>query len=341
MNKPCFLIALLLAAYLLTACATSSAPAPQWVSSMKDIYPESIYISGLGEGKTRQEAETKALAAISYFFVTQINSSISISETYTRRNGERSSEIRVIDNTAAETQTKLMAVRYSNEPWFNPRTKSWETVAYINREEGWRAFLPEAQRHSDKLLALINAADTQTEPFNAFLLYGSAREYANTEYNEVRMFAQILNTGRAQAFFRDTDSKLGQLTEKRIAARNKASVFVECPVDYNRIIYQSMVKVLGDIGFAVEQNRNAASTRSLVQVDEGMQSLDAGYHYNPALTVTISGARGALFSFKVQTGRQSALNQDLAKRRAYTALAEELEKSFAAELAKFQNALGR
>ena len=107
------------------------------------------------------------------------------------------------------------------------------------------------------------------------------------------------------------------------------------------MIYQAMVKALGASGFGVERNRAAAAAVCAVLVEEGMQKQENGVLYYPALTATVSGSAGPLFSFKITGERQGALNPDLAKRRAYTALASVLETSFAGELKKRQAALVR
>lgn len=93
------------------------------------------------------------------------------------------------------------------------------------------------------------------------------------------------------------------------------------------MFYQAMVKALGASGFGVEQNRAAAAAVCAVQVEEGMQQRDSGVFFYPALTATISGKAGPLFSFKVETERRGAVNPGIAKRRGYTDLASALEGS--------------
>jgi hypothetical protein len=239
-----------------------------------------------------------------------------------------------------------MTTRYASDPWYDPKTKIWETVAYIKRDEGWEVYEPNIKRQSDALLAIIQAADADAdagvEPFNAFLRYGNAFAYENSvEYSGTRAFAQVLYPAKAAALFAEADAALGELTQKQLAVRERSRMFVSCPVDYNGIVYQATVRAIGASGFAVEQNRNLANTQCLIQVEEGEQRRDAGIFYYPVLTGTIGGKNGAPFSFKIQADRQGAINPDIAKRRAYDALAGALENSFANELKKYQDALAK
>jgi hypothetical protein len=97
-------------------------------------------------------------------------------------------------------------------------------------------------------------------------------------------------------------------------------------------VYRAALAAFGAEGFPVERNRNAASAVCFIQVDEGAQKLESGTFYTPSLTGTVNGAAGAVFSFTVTAPRQSAVNPELGRRRAYTALAAALGEAFAGEL---------
>jgi len=316
---------------------------PRWVLNINEVYPPSEYITGRGEGATRREAESRAMAVISQFFLTQVNAVQSSRSVFTTgQDGVTGVERQTVDSTVVETNVRLITTRYASDPFYDPKTKIWETVAYIKRDEGWEVYEPSARRQSDALLAIIRAADAEEEPFNAFLRYGNAFAYENSaEYSGTRTFAQVLFPAKATAFFAEADAALAAMPQKQLAARERSRMFVSCPVDYNGMIYQAAVRAVGASGFAVDQNRNLANTQCLIQVEEGEQRRDAGIFYYPVLTGIISGRGGALFSFKVQADRQGAINPDIAKRRAYEALAGALEDSFADELRKYQDALAR
>jgi hypothetical protein len=289
------------------------------------------------------EAEIKARTEIAYFFQTQVNAEMSAKQVFTTgHDGITNEERQTIENVVIRTQEQQRVVRFAEDPWRNPRTRAWDTVAYIRRDEGWTVYEPGFRRQSQALLAIIQKADTETVPFNAFLRYGNAIAYANSsEYRGTRIFASILHPTRANTLFAEAEAAESSLLQKQLAAQERSRVYIESPVDYNNMIYQATVKALGNAGFAVERNRNNAVTYFLAQVEEGEQKMSAGVFYNPVLTGIISGRNGALFSFKIEGSRQGAVNQDLAKRRAYTALSDALETAFSAELARYQNALIR
>jgi hypothetical protein len=342
-----FLAVLFGVALFLGACASAPTPEPEiesepplWALDTRAVYPDREYIAARGEGTTKVGAEAGAVAEISFYFVRQVTAERSSRSSWTTRNNEETTASQTEENVLVESQTRLVTVRLAEDPWFNPAKKVWETVAYINRDEGWTVYEPNAKKQAAALMALVQAAETESEPFNAVLRWGITAAYADSaEFNGVRDFSQILHPEKAAALFAPADAALGELFEKQLAAVEKSRVYVECPVDYNGMIYQAMVKALGGWGFGVERSREAAAAVCEVQVEEGIQKQDSGTFYYPALTATISGGRGAIFSFKITGGREGGLNPDVAKRRAYTALAAALEKDFAGELQKRQTAL--
>jgi hypothetical protein len=103
-------------------------------------------------------------------------------------------------------------------------------------------------------------------------------------------------------------------------------------VDLDGLVYSAVAVAFGAEGFPVERNRSAVSRVCLINVDEGMQKLESGTFYSPVLTGTVSGSGGAVFSFTAKASRQGAINPDVAKRRAYTALAAALGEAFSGDL---------
>jgi hypothetical protein len=320
----------------LASCEGGPSPAkvPDWALDIRKVYPDSEFITGRGEGPTRQDAEQNALAEISYFFSSEVTAERSRRDVFSTKDDVTTEIRQTKENVIVQSHIRLTTVRYAEDAFYDRAVKAWRTLAYINRDEAWTVYEPNAKQQADALLALFKAAEAESDVFNAVLRYGAIGAYADSaEFNATRDFAQTLNPAKSNALFREADAALAGYREKLFSVREKVRVYVECSVDYNRMIYQAMVKALGASGFAVEENRNRAGVRCVIHVEEGMLKQGNGTFYTPALSGTISGNAGALFSFSVKGERKGALtNPDLAKRNAYTALATALEKSFPVEL---------
>jgi len=333
-------LSLVILAFILIGCAsTPKNTAPAWVTDVQSVYPWDTYITGRADGATRKDAEENSTAELSLYFIRETTVERSSRSTWTEQDGVSGSESTTEENVLVKSYARLVTVRCADDPWYNPATKTWETVAYIDRDQAWAAYEPNARKQADTFLNLVKAADEETEPFNAVLRYGTAVAYAwSTEFNTVRDFSQVLHPVQAGKLFAEADAALSSLMEKQLRAQEKSIITIQCPVDYDQIIYQSMVKALGTSGFPVENNGNTVTT-CVIQVEEGMQKNVSGTFYTPSLIATISGRNGAMVSFRVSSERVGAVNTDVAKRRAYTSLANALEDAFAGELQRWQSAL--
>ncbi|MDR1143113.1 MAG: hypothetical protein LBK77_02705, partial [Spirochaetaceae bacterium] len=253
-------------AVLFAACAGTpqNAAAPAWAGNVEAVYPRSAYIARQGQSSTLQEAELAALNGISFYFESEISSEIIAEESF-RQSGagedrRTSAESRLETSTLVRSYTRLIAVRYARDPWVNPATGAWETVAFIDREEAWTLYEPEAAKVRDTLLALSGAAENEVEAFSRALRFNLAAAYGGSpDFNAVRGFAQILHPGRARAMFAETDALRSAMPEKSYSARQGAAVFIDCPNDLDGLVSTAAAAALGAWGFPVEQNREAAS----------------------------------------------------------------------------------
>jgi hypothetical protein len=95
--------------------------------------------------------------------------------------------------------------------------------------------------------------------------------------------------------------------------------------------------VFSDYGIPVTEDsaegRLKARYICAITVGENLQKMAAGTMYTPELTIRLSDGVGTLFSYAARLERLGAQNPDLARRRAYSALANHIQSAFAPALA--------
>jgi hypothetical protein len=119
--------------------------------------------------------------------------------------------------------------------------------------------------------------------------------------------------------------------------RAMINIFVDIDKDFESLISSCVVRLLGTEGFKVTSTKKTANVICAVTVDEGFQHREnTGDFYNPKITIVGRGTGGdSLFSYSKSAARQAATTPDVAKRRAYTVLVNELDKNFLTELGHF------
>jgi hypothetical protein len=293
---------------------------------LEAAFPARAYAAARGASERRETVAEAALRELSLYFQTRVSSRTDLSESYLEQDGAASQSIQLEQQTLVQTETRLFAVRYT-DPWQNPLTGLWEAVAYIDRSEAWVIFEPRLASKTAPFMALFQAAESDSEPMRRFFWYRTAASGAN-EALAYLDFAQTLNPARAAAFSPVREA-IAALPQKLSRARFDAGVRVECPADMDGLVTTALTQALGAEGFPVAAG---AATVCRAVVNEGMEKRDAGTFYNPALTISVAGVTGdALFSLTFTAPRQSAVNPDIARRRAYAALAGEIQAKFHSE----------
>jgi hypothetical protein len=228
---------------------------------------------------------------------------------------------------------ELFTLRYTTA-WFNKLDKKWEVVAYIDRDEALTVYEPDYNRQLDAFHELYAAAERERGQFRKALQFVAAGAYTRGEdFVKAEKFGRILHPQRMNASFSEIRAEIAAIPEKIDEAKRNASVFIDCPGDFETLVTNAFSRALSAEGFPVATNRNSADVVCAVSIDEGRQERELGIFYYPSLQAVFTDPSGSRFAFNVDdAGRASAVTPDVAKRRAYTALAEKVVGSFSIEV---------
>jgi hypothetical protein len=327
-------------AFLLLSCATAPvAPLPDWAQSPSAItrmYSADSYIAQRGRGQTREAAEAAGAAEIARYFTSQISANSSVRTATREQNGVVSETLETETSAFVTSEINLFGIRYAQDAFYNRAENQWETVAYIDRAEAWAVYEPRFKRQAESFRALYDAAEKEGDLFKKALFWRTAAQYAQSaEFETANTFGQMLSPRRMNAAFSGVRSDTASLPQKLDEARRSAAVYIDCPVDFESAIVSAFSRALAAEGFPVAKAREGAAAICAVTVDEGMQKRDLGIFYFPSLQAVFSGTSGGssatLFTYNASADSVSAVTPDVAKRRAYTALAAQVQKTFSAE----------
>jgi hypothetical protein len=322
---------------ILFSCAgtPAPAPAPQWAASargIEDVYPARAYIAQQGRGEDRAAAENDALGQISRFFAAEIESQNTRIQRSREQNDAQTSTTERISEIYVRSQTELFSVRYS-EPWYNAAEKQWHIVAYIERDEAWTVYEPRARREADKFLQLYHAARQAPETFRQYGIYGAALSLFDKDVAPVVFFAETLHPAKAASSFRDVEEALTAIPAAMEEVRARSYIYIKCDRDYEERILAAAEKCFSVLGFPVQKSPAGAAAVCAVSVTENETSSGGAdrqvYSFRPSVSITLTGNAGVLLSWNSQPiDRISTATRETGRRRAYTALAAETEKSF-------------
>ncbi|MDR1390325.1 MAG: hypothetical protein LBJ31_10180 [Treponema sp.] len=335
MKKKLNILLCLIVLMILLTLSCTTVPVPDWAASpsaIRTVYPDSDFIAQRGRGATREAAEVAAAAAIARFISSEISANSRYREVINQQNGETTENLETSAEAFVKSQIELFGVRYVEDAFYNKAEKQWQTVAYIDRNEAWMVYEPRFKRQADAFEALYAAAENENDQFRKVLRFGAAGGYVRgKDFVEAEVFGQILHRQKMNTLFGGIRAEITAIPQKTDDAKRNAGVFIDCPGDFESLITNAFSRALSKNGFSIEKNKNGAAVVCAVTIDEGRQQRDLGIFYYPSLQAIFAGTPGTLFTFNVSADRASAVTPDVAKRRAYTALAEKVVESFSIE----------
>jgi len=299
---------------------------------MSEAFPDGEFIAQQGRGATRAAAEADATAAIARFLNSEVVSRVVILEQYWEQDGTAGTRTEIEAETFVQAQMQLFGVRHSPDAFFDRHHREWIAVAYINRTEAWQVYGPRFRQQAQTLASLFEAAESEADPFRRALRYTAAQDFARSpEFQGAQGMGQLLQPARMNTEFAGVQTMLSTLPARAANARGGAPVFLDIPVDFESRMQGAFSQSFAALGFPVTSNRAAAAAVCVVTVDEGRQVRDLGIFYFPRVQAVITSPAGTLFTFNAEAGQQAAMSADVARRRAYEALAERVRYEFSLE----------
>lgn len=292
----------------------------------EDFLNNSSYIAQTGYGVTKESAEDAALAAISKFF--QMNIEVKAEERTTVTNVGANSTM--TEEVFVNSQTELFAVHYT-KPKFDKKQKQYEVTAYIDREEAWRIYEPKIEDSVQCFEQFYSNAISQSDNLSKIIgLSRASKEAKQSELIKKLDFAMILNPDRAEKY----DGTRNKIADIEVTIRKLAkncSVSVKISSDYEERVSKSVKEIFSKIGIKT-LNENAEYLCS-VEISENTQSLPAGSFFTPSFTIQIEKFGEVIYSASKQLKKIGAKNESVAKQRAFSVVAGEIQKSLQSELA--------
>lgn len=284
------------------------------------------YIAGKGYGESPAAARQAALGEVAAFFTAKV-------ATETREMVEVSdskSSSRMRQETFVSTQTELFSVRYG-EPYYLEGQKLWECVAYINRREAWEIYRQKFVPLVETFASLYRSGAAEADDFSQLLSYSRALDFAHhNNLSAMQAFAAALYPAGAAVLASSLEG-LAELESQIRQTAARCSVSVVCHQDSGGLVRGAVSGRLEELGLAVAEGEAATVYRCDVTVEENVQQLTGGTFYTPEIRISIDDGRRSVHTQSISVRRVGARNPDVARQRAYKAMAEEVKKSFLAD----------
>jgi hypothetical protein len=205
---------------ILIAIFASAQDAPLWLTRRGAAYPPEQYLAGVGEGRTADEARTRALAQIAQFFQTKVGDTRTLLYTYNDALGAAAANTQTSQNTVISSEADFFGVEFADV--YRDNTGVYHALAYIDREEAGEKYEARIQANALVLRELLQRYGNTPNPRSAIKKLRGARQLAAVTADYADM-AILLNSASGSrytvlpAIVTGIDSAI-EANEKRLTA---------------------------------------------------------------------------------------------------------------------------
>ena len=126
---------------LYLAASVFAQKAPDWYLHQNVVYPSDRYITAVGEGSNRNQAENAALATMSLYFQTNTDVCNDLIKRYNEREGNNqytfSKSTQITERAKITSQAEFFGVQFAQGFVVDGK---FTTLAYIERDEAFAVY---------------------------------------------------------------------------------------------------------------------------------------------------------------------------------------------------------
>lgn len=157
------------------------AQTPDWVSGKSSTYPSEFYITGVGSGDTRQEAQNQARAQIAEVFKVQLNARFvsNKTETLNGSNGKVNGES--VDLTRSSVNVGIVKTLEGTEiadVWQDPNDMEYYALAVLDRQKASVRLADQISGLDTELVEIGREIDTAGSKLGKLHLLASRKNLA-------------------------------------------------------------------------------------------------------------------------------------------------------------------
>jgi hypothetical protein len=315
---------------LFLGCASQEkTAAPDWYLDREGSYPASLYVAAAGEGDSKTEAETSAVARVSIFFSTTAsvrNEAIrEFNEAVVNNTTEFSQTTYIKEDAVIRSEEEFLGVRFA-DPYFDKKSGRWAALAYIDRREAARIYESKIAANIAVIDALERSAETEAEDLYACGLLFRAVKIAGLTEEYIRTAAAVDSS--SQKKYAETVERLQRVRSAYRVKHGGLSFWVNANnADSAGRVERALRNLLEDKGY-ITAGGNAAAYSVTANLTVKDEELPAGLFLRPGIVVRVERAGKALFSYSKNYPRYGHKTRDGALNRMFMAIEKDLEENF-------------
>ncbi len=325
------------------SCATSPAPVqsggsggrdlPEWYLNPQAVYPDDIYLSAVGTGDSRRDAEQQAMASLSQIFESEIRVDVQTQERYrelaTAEGNISESEVELAQSTNVRSNQTLLNVQYGEAAV--DETGRVHAIAYIERNPTAQVYRNLIQKNADQVASFLTESRGSSDVIRRYAYLSAAGVVATS--NEVLINQlDIIQPGFSRTV--PLAYEYDQILQERTDLASEMRVAIAISGDEGGRIAGVIRAALSEERFPVSDQSPTLRVSGRVEITPLQLSGDFE-SVNWVLTLDMSGPDGSSLVTYDNEDRASGVSLDSARAFAYQDIEEEVADGFVGAMRRY------
>ena len=298
---------------------------PLWYANKNVMYPETVFISAIGSGRSAVAAKEDALTQLALYFNAHISVNTSTDYSISQQNTVVNSHRQVSGGTVVVSESDLPAVQFS-EAFYNENRHNWAVCAYISKEQATEICKVNLQNGISEVQSLLSVAES-LGIFGRFSAVAKAVDQAESLLRDGEMLC-IVNPESRNSMEQVFD--LIEISRRQFDTIKQQMTFrvdvINDPTGTFTTIFQEL---LSSNGFIVSSQNARYTVVADIYASESENPV--GVFVRPGITISISENAGTgkfLSSYSKQYPKYGHISLEGAYAKAYAEIEKDLRLHF-------------
>lgn len=325
-------ILLLLIPFLILACAAQAKgksgknSEPEWVQNPKSLYPDQMYLTAIGEGDSRSEAENYAAANLARIFQVKVTTDETYKQRYQEltRSGKTDFEdlTDISKNVNLQSAETLYNIQFAES--FTDKMGRVKVLAYLNRWQTAELYEERINTNSSKISDFLAMADSAKDPMIRYAAL-SAAVAVSTDSEVLLRQLDIISPSTKE--FLEINYNHQQISRELAEQARRISFLVDIENDSESKITIMLTEMLTSLGFVMSEHA-LLTTQGLILFEETDLNRDDFQFVRYDFQVKILDEAGNTIAALSEKGKEGHTTYFEARERAIRKIGEKISTSF-------------
>ena len=322
--------------FILISCASNNAvkraPRPGWLDDPESKYPNTQYITSIGSGFSRSDAEKDAAAKLSRIFRTEVSASETMEKRYeelTKNNITTTEDFARNTKNVTLTSNEALINMQFGESYTDDKAKV-HTIAYLNRFETAGIYEEMISSNSDQIIYYQNKTRKLDDPLDIYAFYGAAWMITQKNEDLLRQY-RIISPQMSSMFEVKYDNN--SIKDNYVKAARDITFSLNIEVDEEGRINSILKRSITGAGFQIVESDGFITVKGSINMSPtDLQRDDNIVFYRWDISLNLTQLDGNIILSLNPSGRAGSISLEEARARVYIDIEKKLDKTLIRDL---------